>query len=144
MKGANFFDTNILVYAYDNHFPDKQQRAREVIISAVKNGNGVLSTQVLGEFFTVVTRKIKTPLSVRDARSIIQYMGSMPVQEIDLLIVKRAIDTLEQYKISYWDSLIIAAAERAQCNCILSEDFIAGQKYHDIEITNPFSEDIPL
>jgi predicted nucleic acid-binding protein len=138
MKGANFFDTNILVYAYDNHFPDKQQRAREVIISAVKNGNGVLSTQVLGEFFTVVTKKINEPLSVRDARSIIQYMGSMPVQEIDLLIVKRAIDTLEQYKISYWDSLIIAAAERAQCKRILSEDLNAGQIYHGIEITNPF------
>lgn len=139
MKGANFFDTNILVYAYNNHFPDKQQRAREVIISAVKNGNGVLSTQVLGEFFTVVTKKINEPLSVRDARSIIQYMGSMPVQEIDLLIVKRAIDTLEQYKISYWDSLIIAAAERAQCKCILSEDLNAGQKYHGIEIINPFT-----
>jgi len=138
MKGANFFDTNILVYAYDNHFPDKQQRAREVIISAVKNGNGVLSTQVLGEFFTVVTKKINESLSVRDARSIIQYMGSIPVQEIDLLIVKRAIDTLEQYKISYWDSLIIAAAERAQCKRILSEDLNAGQKYHGIEITNPF------
>lgn len=138
MKGANFFDTNILVYAYDNHFPDKQQRAREVIISAVKNGNGVLSTQVLGEFFTVVTKKINEPLSVRDARSIIQYMGSMPVQEIDLLIVKRAIDTLEQYKISYWDSLIIAAAERAQCKRILSEDLNVGQIYHGIEITNPF------
>lgn len=139
MKGANFFDTNIIVYAYDNHFPDKQQQAREIIISAVKNGTGVLSTQVLGEFFTVITRKIKMPISVRNARDIIQYMGSMPVQEIDLLIVKRAIDTLEQYKISYWDSLIIAAAERAQCKCILSEDFNAGQQYHGIEITNPFT-----
>jgi predicted nucleic acid-binding protein len=139
MKGANFFDTNILVYAYNNHFPDKQQRAQEVIISAVRNGNGVLSTQVLGEFFTVVTRKIRTPLSVRDARSIIQYMGSMPVQEIDVLIVERALDTLEQYKISYWDSLIIAAAERAQCKRILSEDLNTGQIYHGIEITNPFT-----
>jgi predicted nucleic acid-binding protein len=139
MKGADFFDTNILVYAYDNHFPDKQQRAREVIISAVKNGNGVLSTQVLGEFFTVVTRKIKIPLSVKNARDIIKYMGRMTVQEIDVLIVERALDTLEQYKISYWDSLIVAAAEKAQCKCILSEDFNAGQKYHGIEITNPFT-----
>ena len=139
MKGANFFDTNILVYAYDNHFPDKQQQAREVIISAVKNGTGVLSTQVLGEFFTVVTKKINKPLSVRDARDIIKYMGRMTVQEIDLLIVERALDTLEQYKISYWDSLIIAAAERAQCKRILSEDLNAGQKYHGIEITNPFT-----
>ena len=138
MKGADFIDTNIWVYAYDNHFPDKQQRAQEIIISAVRNGNGVLSTQVLGEFFTVVTRKIKIPLSVRNARDIIKYMGRMTVQEIDVLIVERALDTLEQYKISYWDSLIIATAERAHCKRILSEDLNAGQKYHGIEITNPF------
>ncbi len=127
------------MYAYDNHFPDKQQRAREIIISAVRSGNGVLSTQVLGEFFTVVTRKIKMPLSIRNARNIIEYLGRMPVQEIDLLIVERAIDTLEQYKISYWDSLIVAAAERAQCKRILSEDLNAEQKYHGIEIVNPFT-----
>ena len=139
MKGADFIDTNILVYAYDNHFPDKQQRAREILIRAVKNGSGVLSTQVLDEFFTVVTKKIKVPLSVKNARDIIKYMGSMPVQEIDLLVVNRAIDTLEQYKISYWDSLIIAAAERAGCNHILSEDLNAGQKYHEMEIINPFT-----
>ena len=139
MKGADFIDTNIIVYAYDNHFPDKQQRAREIIISAVRSGNGVLSTQVLGEFFTVVTRKINKPLSVRNARSIIKYIGNMRVQEIDSLIVERALDTLEQYKISYWDSLIIAAAERAQCKRILSEDLNAGQKYHGIEINNPFT-----
>lgn len=138
MKGADFFDTNILVYAYDNHFPDKQQRAREVIISGVRDGNGVLSTQVLGEFFTVVTKKIITPLSVRNARDIIKHMGRMTVQEIDLIIVERALDTLEQYKISYWDALIIAAAERARCKRILSEDLNAGQIYHGIEITNPF------
>jgi len=138
MKGADFIDTSIIVYAYDNHFPDKQQRAREIIINAVRSGNGVLSTQVLGEFFTVVTRKINMPLSVRNARGIIKYMGNMRVQEIDSLIVERALDTLEQYKISYWDSLIIAAAERAQCKRILSEDLNAGQKYHGIEIINPF------
>ena len=91
MKGADFIDTNIIVYAYDNHCPGKQQRAREIIISAVRSGNGVLSTQVLGEFFTVVTRKIKMPLSVRNTRSIIKYMGHMRVQEIDLLIVERAL-----------------------------------------------------
>lgn len=139
MKGADFFDTNIIVYAYDNYFPDKQQRARKIILSGVRDGNGVLSTQVLGEFFTVVTRKINKPLSVRNARDIIKYMGRMMVQEIDLLIVERALDTLEQYKISYWDSLIIAAAERAQCKRILSEDLDAGQIYHGIEITNPFT-----
>ena len=108
------------------------------ILSGVREGNGVLSTQVLGEFFMVVTKKIITPLSVRNARDIIKHMGRMTVQEIDLIIVERALDTLEQYKISYWDALIIAAAERARCKRILSEDLNAGQIYHGIEITNPF------
>lgn len=139
MKGADFFDTNILVYAYDSHFPDKQQKAQNIVLSAVREGNGVLSTQVLGEFFMVVTKKINKPLSVSDARDIIKYMGRMKVQEIDVLIVERALDTLERYKISYWDALIIAAAERAQCKRILSEDLNAGQIYHGIEITNPFA-----
>jgi len=139
MKGAEFFDTNILVYAYDSHFPDKQQKAQNIILSAVREGNGVLSNQVLGEFFMVVTKKINQPLSVRDARDIIKYMGRMKVQEIDVLIVERALDTLELYNISYWDSLIIAAAERARCNRILSEDLNAGQIYHGIEIANPFA-----
>ena len=138
MKGADFFDTNILVYAYDSHFPDKQQKAQNIVLSGVREGNGVLSTQVLGEFFMVVTKKINKPLSVSDARDIIKYMGRMKVQEIDVLIVERALDTLEQYKISYWDALIIAAAERARCKRILSEDLNAGQIYHGIEITNPF------
>jgi predicted nucleic acid-binding protein len=138
MKDADFFDTNILVYAYDSHLPDKQQKAQNIVLSGVREGNGVLSTQVLGEFFMVVTKKISKPLSVRDAREIIKYMGRMKVQEIDVLIVERALDTLEQYKISYWDSLIIAAAERAQCKRILSEDLNSGQIYHGIEIINPF------
>ena len=94
---------------------------------------------MLGEFFMVVTKKINKPLSVSDARDIIKYMGRMKVQEIDVLIVERALDTLERYKISYWDALIIAAAERAQCKRILSEDLNAGQIYHGIEITNPFA-----
>lgn len=138
MKGADFFDTNILVSAYDSHLPDKQQKAQNIVLSGVREGNGVLSTQVLGEFFMVVTKKINKPLSVRDARDIIKYMGRMKVQEIDVLIVERALDTLEQYKISYWDALIVAAAERARCNRILSEDLNAGQIYQGIEITNPF------
>ena len=64
-------------------------------------------------------------------------MGNMQVQEVDSLIVERALDTLEQYKISYWNSLIIAA-ERAQCKRIFSENLDAEQKYHGIEIINPF------
>lgn len=138
MTGSDFFDTNILVYAYDSHDPAKQKKAQDMLTQGTKKGNGVISTQVLGEFFTVVTRKIQQPISVVDAREIINHVSVMDVQEIDLLIVKRALETVETYNISYWDSLIVAAAERAGCERIMTEDLNTGQLYHGITATNPF------
>ena len=140
MTGSDFFDTNILVYAYDSHDPAKQKKAQDMLTQGTKRGNGVISTQVLGEFFTVVTRKIQQPISVVDAREIINHVSVMDVQEIDLLIVKRALETVETYNISYWDSLIVAAAERAGCERIMTEDLNTGQLYHGITATNPFIE----
>lgn len=140
MTGSNFYDTNVLVYAYDSHEPDKQKKAQDMLTQGIKNGNGVISTQVLGEFFTVVTRKISQPISVADAREIINNVSVMDVQEIDLLIVKRALETVDTYKISYWDSLIVAAAERAGCERIMTEDLNTDQLYHGITATNPFIE----
>ena len=67
-------------------------------------------------------------------------MSILPVQEIDLALVNRAIDTHKTYQISYWDALIVSAAERANCTLILSEDLGDGQAYHDIMVRNPFTE----
>lgn len=139
MRDTDFIDTNILVYAYDNHVPHKQQQAQEVILQGIRNDNIVISTQVLGEFFTVVTRKINPPLPVKAAKEIITYLGRLTIQEIDYPIVKRALDTHEKYHLSYWDALIISAAERSFCKRILSEDFNSGQFYHGIEAVNPFT-----
>ncbi|MDY6792440.1 MAG: PIN domain-containing protein [Thermodesulfobacteriota bacterium] len=139
MTGSDFFDTNILVYAYDSHEPDKQKKAQDMLKQGIINGNAVISTQVLGEFFTVVTRRIPQPISVFDASEIINNVSVMNVQEIDLLIVKRAIETLDTYKISYWDSLIVAAAEGAGCERIMTEDLNHEQLYYGIIATNPFS-----
>lgn len=71
MKGDDFFDTNILVYAYDEHEPKKQRIAQEILLSAVTSERGVLSTQVLNEFVTMVTRKIPKPLTLKKNREII-------------------------------------------------------------------------
>ncbi len=100
----------------------------------------MISTQVLGEFFTVVTRKIRHPISVSDARQIIKNISVIDVQEIDLPVVERALETVDIYNISYWDSLIVAAAERARCDRIVTEDLNAGQLYHGMAAVNPFSE----
>ncbi len=138
MSANTFLDTNILVYAYDEHEPEKQIRAQTLLRKAIQEESAVLSVQVLGEFFVVVTRRIKEPLSSSDAEKIIDTLSILPVAEIDLTLVKRAIATQTRYRISYWDSLIVAAAERAGCSTILSEDLNHGQRYNGVLVENPF------
>lgn len=133
-----FLDTNVLVYAYDKQEPDKRAKAQSILTQAIRNETGCLSAQVLGEFFTVVTRKIKRPLSAEDAEEIIERLGILPVQEIDLSLVKRAIDTHKRYGISYWDSLILSAAEKAGCTQVHSEDLKDGEDYNGVRVVNPF------
>jgi predicted nucleic acid-binding protein len=138
MNDSVFLDTNILVYAYDKHDLEKQVKAQTLLKTAIKEGSASLSTQVLGEFFVVVTRRIKKSLTVHDAERIIDILSVLPVAEIDLLLVKRAIHTQKSYGISYWDALIVAAAERTGCSKILSEDLNHSQQYNGVLVENPF------
>lgn len=134
----DFLDTNILVYMYDQRDPGKQARAFEVTGNAIANGTGVVSAQVLGEFFNTVTMRIPNPISVEVAEDAISLFAKMPVVELDLALVRRAVTTCRRYQISYWDSLIIVAAERAGCARIISEDLNDGQVYHGIVVESPF------
>ena len=138
MADREFFDTNILIYASDRSEPEKQSQARRLLKNAIENETGVISAQVLSEFLTVVTRRIQQPLSLEEAEEAIEQLAILPVVEVDLALVKQAISTCLEYHISYWDSLIIAAAERAGCTRILSEDLNPGQSYHGIAVVNPF------
>ena len=79
-------------------------------------------------------------MSTDNAQEIISTISILPVQEIDLAMVNRAIETYKTYQISYWDSLIVSAAERAGCTMILSEDLSDGQTYHNIVVRNPFND----
>ena len=138
MRVRDFFDTNILVYAADRSEPEKQSQARRLLKTAIENETGAVSVQVLGEFFNVVTRRIPNPLSVEEAEEVINQVAVLPVVELDWSLVRRAIDTHKEYGISYWDSLIVAAAERAGCTRIISEDLNSGQPYHGIAVVDPF------
>ena len=140
MSDRLFLDTNILVYAYDKHEPNKQRKAQKLLIEGIAQENLFLSVQVLGEFSNVITRHIPRPMTPDEAQEIIMMLSILPIQEIDLTIVDRAIDTHKLYQIYCWDALIISAAERARCTMILSEDLSDGQIYHDISVNNPFSK----
>jgi len=142
MSDKAFLDTNILVYAYDQHEPRKQRIAQKLIADGIERENLLLSVQVLGEFFNVVTRQIPQPMTPDEAQEILAIICYLPVQEIDLTMVNRTIETHKRYQISYWDALIVSAAERAGCTSILTEDLSDGQTYHSIVVRNPFTEEL--
>ena len=134
----DFFDANVLVYAYDPRNPVKQRRALDLLANALANDTGVLSAQVLAEFFNTVTRKLPAPLSVTDAEQAIARFAAMPVVPLDLAVVQRAVSVCQRYQISYWDAQIIAAAASAGCARIISEDLNSGQSYAGVVVVNPF------
>lgn len=138
MNAKAFLDSNILVYAFDSSCPEKQRCAQRCIQNGLLQEDLALSPQVLSEFFVVVTRKIAKPLSAAGALEIIETLQTLVTVDIDYGLVVRAIEAQVKFKISYWDGLIIAAAERAQCKRILSEDLSAGQTYWGIRVENPF------
>ena len=139
MSDKVFLDTNILVYAYDQSEPEKQAKAQALLTRGIERENTVISAQVLGEFFVVVTRRIQTPLSAEQAEQVIDLLSILPVVEVDLKLVRRAISVHKESQISYWDSLIVCAAECAGCQTILSEDLNTGQVYHGVKVENPFA-----
>ena len=138
MTDKLFFDTNILVYAYDTHDLNKQNIAIDLILKNIRNGHGWTSTQVFGEFFNVVTKQIPDPLTSEEAREAINHLSLLNITQMDMKLVSRAIDAHQQYQTTYWDSLIIASAEQANCSLLLSEDFNSSQEYFGAIALNPF------
>ena len=138
MSDKVFLDTNILVYAYDKHYPKKQRKAQAVLREGIATESAFISSQVLGEFFVVVTRRIKHPLSAAEAQKIIAMLGVLYAVDVDFSLVNCGIEIHARYGISYWDSLVVAAAERAGCARLLTEDLSHGQKYNGVKVENPF------
>ena len=136
-KPRVFFDTNVIVYTHDDDAPKKRDRARKLLKDAFVDDTGVISGQVLGEVFVTLTRKIGIPLA--DALDEIRRCSRFRVVEISSSLVLRAIEIQSEYQLSYWDSLIIAAAEFASCEIVWSEDLNDGQRYGAVVVRNPFT-----
>jgi predicted nucleic acid-binding protein len=140
MSARFFLDTNILVYAHDASEPLKQAKSRELVCEAVRSGDGVISPQVLSEFFVTVTRKIEVPVAEDKARREIVLLGSLCTVDLDATLVIRALDLRSRWNVNYWDAMILAAAERAVCPTLYSEDLSDGQSYGDVRVVNPFTK----
>jgi predicted nucleic acid-binding protein len=138
MNAKMFLDTKVLVYAHDKIYPNKMARAQELIFQGLRTGQAAISAQVLSEFFVTITQKAKKPMPIELARHEIEMLANLEIAEIDASMVLRAIAIKQRWQLNYWDSLIIAAAERTKCATVCSEDFSDGQRFGAIVIRNPF------
>jgi predicted nucleic acid-binding protein len=141
MKDKIFLDTNIIVYAHDNSSGDKHTAAKEIMDYLWESKKGVISVQVLQEFFVCVTKKIVKPLLLKNARMILEYLSNWDVVINDKYVTLKAIDLQEKYRFSFWDSLVIQAAIQSQARILLSEDLPDGQNVKDLKILNPFTKE---
>ncbi|MCP4754192.1 MAG: PIN domain-containing protein [Proteobacteria bacterium] len=138
MTDKLFVDTNILIYAHDLDAGEKQETAAKLLKTIWGRGNGIISTQVLQEFYVNVTRKISSPLTPIKARSIIENYFVWSVQTISPESILAASEIEECYRISFWDAMIITSARSAGASQVITEDMNHGQKIEGILIKNPF------
>jgi len=140
MRDKTFVDTNILVYAHDQDAGHKHEIARKVISELWESRLGILSTQVLQEFYLTLTRKIPIPLDKPVTRRILRSYFIWEVVANDSSIILQASEIEETYKISFWDALVVSAAFSKNAAIILTEDLNHGQIIEGIEINNPFKK----
>ena len=133
-----FLDTNIVICAYDGSAGKKHEMAQMIVMNLWNSGQGVLSTQVLQEFYVSVTKKIPKPLNVKFAKDIVSDFLKWDVIVNDGEAILGAIDIQLKYNYSFWDSMIIHAAISSGAALLLSEDLSHGQSIGGVTIKNPF------
>jgi predicted nucleic acid-binding protein len=137
MSDADFLDTNVVVYAYDERDPRKQQLARQLLRGGVA-GRVVISTQVLAEFAAIMLHKVSPPATADAVIKALDALASIRLTVPDAELVRRAVEARAAYGLHFYDGMIVAAAERAGCARLWSEDFNEGQKYFGVTVANPF------
>ncbi len=140
MSDKTFVDTNVLIYAHDIDAGRKHDIAKIVLRDLWADRTGILSTQVLQEFYVNVTRKIRTPLPKPAARSVVSTYAAWCVEGITTADVTAAFQIEDDATINFWDALILAVAARSGATRVLSEDLNPGQAIAGVVIQNPFAE----
>ena len=136
MAARSFLDTNILIYSIDRANPGKQDTALELISRHAKERTGIISTQVLQEFYSAATRKLGVePLQ---ARQHLRDFRVFDIVQVTPAIIEEGIDCSIINQLSFRDALIIAAAATAASSELLSEDLNHGQTIQGITVRNPF------
>jgi predicted nucleic acid-binding protein len=136
---VTFVDTNVLVYAHDRVETRKQPIAQALLDVLWRTRSGVLSTQVLQEFYVVATRKFDPPMRRGAAREVVALYGEWPIVQVDVALILAASKLEERHAFSFWDALVVEAARRCGATRLLTEDLQAGRRIGGISIENPFA-----
>ena len=137
MSDKAFVDTNILVYAHDRSAGAKFERAHALVEKLWESNRGVLSTQVLQEFCVNVRRKFSVPFSIAETQSAIEDFLSWEIVVNTPASILRALEIESRHNVSFWDALILQAAESSGAEVLYSEDFSNGQNYGSVRVINP-------
>ncbi|WP_172119444.1 PIN domain-containing protein [Actinomyces faecalis] len=129
-----FLDTNILAYLFDSASPGKHAAASEALSQP---HHYVVSTQVMLELYTVLTRKLSPAYSPQEARHVIQRICDFEVVNADAALVDKAMQLSATHQLSIWDSMILEAAAEAGCAVLWTEDLTSGSRLRGVTITNP-------
>lgn len=140
MSGKFFLDTNIFVYSFDLSAPKKAAQATKLIRKGIETHGGIVSYQVVQEFFNVALRRFAKPMSSTDAE---QYLTTTfrPLLAVHSspALYGEALRILARFRLPWHDSLIVASAIEGQCDVLYSEDFQHGQQFGSVAISNPFA-----
>lgn len=132
----SFFDTNVLLYMHSVADPGKQAIAQQVFRECAAGGRIIISTQVVEEFHSAGRRKLRLP--VDQMRLLTTDLLDLPMVEIAAVHILMALEYEEQYQVSFWDALILAAANWADVPVLYTEDLNDGQLYGGVRVENPF------
>ncbi|MEM6273634.1 MAG: PIN domain-containing protein [Myxococcota bacterium] len=138
MSERTFIDTNVLIYADDDDSTEKRDIARATIRQALETGSGVLSTQILQEYFVNATRKLG--MRPEQARARIEQYLAMDIITVETDRILAAIDLHRLRGLSFWDAVVVRCAIDAGCKRLLTEDLQDGQRIQGVRIENPFAE----
>jgi predicted nucleic acid-binding protein len=138
MPARSFFDTNVLVYADDKAAPAKQGRALALVAEHRRAGTGVVSMQVLQEYFVTVTRKLGVDAAI--ARRKVELLAEFDVAAPELADILAAIDLHRLHGLSFWDALVLRTAKQSGCTVLLSEDMQDRREIDGVRIVNPFRQ----
>jgi len=138
MTGLVFVDTNVLLYAIDSREGSKHQCASDWLGRLWRERNGRTCVQVLSEFFVNATRKLSLGLPREQAWEHVVALSAWDPQATDFLVLQLGMQIQSRYGLSWWDSLVVAAAHRQGCGTLLTEDLQHGAVYAGVTVLNPF------